>query len=58
MEVLVALPLCRANLRSVLVQSVIIGIAQGTIFYLYAIGFRFGAFLVAYVKVSYNDIFQ
>ena len=53
----------RTNTRSVLGQAVIFGIAQGSIFYMYAAGFSLGAFIVIsdeskVYHATYDDIFR
>ena len=55
--------LVRANMKSVLGQSVVFALAQGSIFYLYAAGYYLGAFLVisdedAPYNASYDAIFR
>ena len=53
----------RANIRHVLGQAVIFGIAQGTIFYMYAAGFSLGAVLVVSdpskpYHATYDELFR
>ena len=48
----------RNNIKSVFVQGVVLGIAQSTIFYLFAAGYSFGAFLVILNRATYDQIFR
>ena len=50
--------MCRANIRSVFGQAVILALSQSIIFYLFSAGYSFGAFLVIEGRASYDDIFR
>ena len=49
---------CRDNIKSVFIQAVVLSLSQSLIFYLYAAGFSFGAFLVIQGRAQYEDVFQ
>ena len=49
---------CRSNVKSVFVQAAVLGVGQSLIFYLYAAGFYFGAFLVTENRTTYDALFQ
>ena len=49
---------CRTNVKSVFVQATVLGIGQSLIFYLYAAGYYFGAYLVTENRTTYDAIFQ
>ena len=45
-------------MKSVFVQATVLGVGQSLIFYLYAAGYYFGAFLVTENRTTYDAIFQ
>ena len=45
-------------MKSVFVQATVLGVGQSLIFYLYAAGFYFGAFLVTENRTTYDALFQ
>ena len=45
-------------MKSVFVQATVLGIGQSLIFYLYAAGYYFGAYLVTENRTTYDAIFQ
>ena len=49
---------CRTNLKSVFVQAMVFSLAQSIIFYIYAGGYSFGAFLVVEGRANYDQIFR
>ena len=53
-----ALWFCRTNVKSVFVQAVVLAVGQSLVFYLYAAGFFFGAFLVTENRTVYASLFQ
>lgn len=58
-ELLLSLPPApRDSMVSVLWQATIYALAQSMIFYTYAAGFRFGAFLVIERRANYDNIFR
>ena len=48
----------RDSMVSVLWQAIIYAVAQSMIFFTYAAGFRFGAFLVIEGRADYDNIFR
>lgn len=55
---LCVLVFCRDSIKSVFVQAVVLCLSQSFVFYLYAAGFSFGAFLVVEGRAVYEDVFQ
>ena len=45
-------------MKSVFVQAIVLGVGQSLVFYLYAAGFYFGAFLVTEDRSTYDALFQ
>ena len=48
----------RDNIKSVFLQAVVLSLSQAMVFYLYAAGVSFGAFLVIDGRAVFDDIFQ
>ena len=48
----------RSNVRSVFLTATVFAVAQSLIFFLYAAGYVFGAYLVVEGRNSYDDIFR
>ena len=48
----------RTNIKSVFVQATVLAIGQSLIFYLYAAGYYFGAYLVVEERAVYDDVFR
>ena len=51
-------PPSRSNVRGVFITAVVFAMAQSFIFFLYAGGYVFGAYLVVEGRNSYDDIFR
>ena len=45
-------------MKSVFVQATVLAVGQSLVFYLYAAGYYFGAFLVVEERAVYDDIFR
>ena len=45
-------------MKSVLVQSLILGIAQSVIFFIYSAGYSFGGFLVIEGRCNFDEVFR
>ena len=48
----------RTNIKSVFVQAAVLAVGQSMIFYLYAAGYYFGAYLVVEERAVYDDVFR
>ena len=51
-------PLNRTNIKGTGYQALVTSVAQSIVFYIYAVGISFGAFLVIEERATYNDMFQ
>ena len=49
---------CRSNRRSVFLTAMVFAVAQSMIFFLYAAGYVFGAYLVVEGRNNYGEIFR
>ena len=52
------LSFCRDNIKSVFLQGFVLGLAQSTIFFIYSIGYSFGAFLVVEERATFDQLFR
>ena len=50
--------LCRSNIKSVFLQGFILAIAQSMIFFIYSVGFSFGAFLIVEDRTTFYHAFR
>ena len=48
----------RENMVNVISLSIVLGLAQGMIYYLFAAGIRLGSFLVVRNYIQYDDVFR
>ena len=48
----------RSNMKGVFVTATVFAVAQSLIFFLYAAGYVFGAFLVVEGRNNYDEIFR
>ena len=49
--------ICRNNIKSAFVQAAVIALGESLVFYIYAAGYIFGAYLVRENRAAYEDIF-
>ena len=47
----------RNNIKNVFVQALVIALGESLVFYIYAAGYIFGAYLVKENRAAYEDIF-
>ena len=48
----------RSNVRGVLFQGLVLSVSNSLLFFLFAAGYRFGAFLVVEDRASYDEVFR